>query len=331
MKRKNKFILFLIIFAGIALFAFFKFSGSSKSDAEMKEIRPVRGEVRLTVSTTGTVSPRNRLEVTPSVSGRVEKILVNEGDVVRKGQIIAYMSSTDRASLIDAARAQGSAAVKYWEDAYKLIPIVAPIGGTVIVRTIEPGQTVTASSDIAVISDVLIVKAAVDETDIGRVALGQRAEVSLDAHPDIKVNGTVSRIYYESATSNNVTIYYVQIECDEIPQVFRSGMSSNIEIVEKTRKDVLLLPSDAVQKINGKSFVLLKNPKGGNAEPEIREVETGLASNGSIEIVSGIRDEDVVLVASKDFVLPKTDGGKNMFLPQPGSRAKMRPGSGGPM
>lgn len=325
-KRKIKIIIAILIIAAGATLLVYKFTGAGSKDAKtaIKEIHPTRGDIQVIVSTTGIVYPRNRLEVLPTVAGRIEKIFVNEGDKVRKGQLLAYMSSADRASLVDAARSQGAEALKYWEEAYKPIPIIAPIEGTVIVRTIEPGQTVTTATDIVVISDKLIVRASVDETDIGRVALGQHASVSLDAHPEITVKGTVSHIYYESTTSNNVTIYYVQIECDRIPPVFRSGMSANIEIVEKTRRNALLLPSEAVKEDNGEKYIVIKGEENGKPRPEKRIITTGLTSNDDIEILTGLNDDDTVIVSSKSFVLPKSSSGKNMFMPSGPTNGRTR-------
>lgn len=333
MKRRTKITFILLVATAAGIFIVLKFigNGTTTQKSTIREIHPTHGTIQTTVSTTGVVYPRNRLEVLPTVSGRIEKILVNEGDKVRRGQLLAYMSSTDRASLIDAARGQGSDAVKYWEETYKPIPVIAPIDGTIIVRTIEPGQTVNTTTDIVVISDMLIVRASVDETDIGRVALGQRASISLDAHPEITVMGKVSRIFYESATSNNVTIYYVQIECDHIPSVFRSGMSANIEIIEKMSKDALLLPAEAVSSENGESYVMVKGNGNGKSHPEKKVVTTGLSNNGMTEIKSGITENDTIIIVSKNFVLPKSNTGKNMFLPSGPSRNNRNPGPRGPM
>ena len=72
-----------------------------------REIKPVIGNIRNAISSTGTVLPKNRLEVKPSVNGRIEDILVKEGQSVRVAETLAWMSSTDRASILDAARAKG--------------------------------------------------------------------------------------------------------------------------------------------------------------------------------------------------------------------------------
>ena len=67
------------------------------------------------------------MEIKPPIAGRIEKLLVDEGDDVTSGQILGWMSSTDRAAILDAARAQGPEESKRWEDAYKPTPIVAPL------------------------------------------------------------------------------------------------------------------------------------------------------------------------------------------------------------
>ena len=108
------------------------------------------------------------------------------------------MSSTERAALLDAARGQGEENFKYWEETYRPIPLPSPIDGEVIVATTQPGQTVTASDAVLVLSDHLIVRAQVDETDIGKIKPDMKANITLDAYPDTKIKATVEHIYYES-------------------------------------------------------------------------------------------------------------------------------------
>ena len=85
-------------------------------------ITPGRGNIEVLITTTGTVQPQNRLEMKPPISGRIEEILVREGSNVKKGEVVAWMSSTERAALIDAARSKGGETLQYWEDAYKPTP-----------------------------------------------------------------------------------------------------------------------------------------------------------------------------------------------------------------
>ena len=139
----------------------------------------------------------------PFLGKSIEKILVKEGQKVKIGDVLALMSSTDRATLLDAAKLEGEENVKYWEDVYKATPLIAPIDGEVIVRAVEPGQTVTASDAVIVLSDRLIVKAQVDETDLGRIKLDQNVNIIMDAYPGINIKGHVGHIAYESKLINN--------------------------------------------------------------------------------------------------------------------------------
>src|SRR3954470_5738623 len=84
-----------------------------------REVPVKRGDLQITVLATGTVQPENRLEIKPPIAGRIEQVLVQEGQNVKKGQLLAWMSSTERAAMLDAARSQGPAEVKKWEQLYR--------------------------------------------------------------------------------------------------------------------------------------------------------------------------------------------------------------------
>ncbi len=305
MKKAGRWSFILLIPAAVVIAAvyFFILNRPGEDRPVMMEIHPTYGDVSISISTTGVVEPQNRLEIKPTGSGRIDKIMVREGDPVVPGQVLAWISSTDRAALLDAARKEGEESFKYWEEAYKAIPLVAPIKGKVIVRAVEPGQTITTQDTVLVISDRLIVKAQVDETDIGKVRPGQSARISLDAYPEKVVEAVVNHIAYESKLVNNVTIYEVDILPDSVPPVFRSGMSANVEIVEDSRQDVLTLPREAVKSEGKTHYVLVPAEEGG--QPNRRPVQTGLSDGRIVEIVSGLEEGDAVLVPDQQYSLPK--------------------------
>jgi len=303
-------VLFVLIIAGIAITRIKQ--GESK-DEIMKEITPVVGSIRTFVSCTGTVLPKNRLEIKPPVNGRIERILVQEGEKVKIGQILAWMSSTERAALLDAARGEGEKSLQYWEEIYKSIPLPAPIDGEVIVATTQPGQTITTADAVVVLSDHLIVRAQVDETDIGKIATGMKAIITLDAYPDTEIKATVEHIYYESQTVNNVTIYPVDLIPQEASPFFRSGMNASVDFIVQDKKNILVIPVDAVYK-NGESYVLLKQPNG--KEPVKARVELGITDDKNVEVISGINKNEQIVVKSKKYSLPKSSvAGSNPFLP----------------
>ena len=293
---------------------FYKNQQAKKQVVTYSEVRPEYGTVREVISATGTVEPQNRLSIIPPISGRIDQIYVQEGTEVKAGQQLAIMSSTDRAALLDAASAQGQDKVAYWSDVYKPTPILAPIAGRIIVRSIEPGQTVNSGTTILVLADVLIVKAQIDETDIGKVAVGQQTDITLDAYPDVKITGKVKRISYESKIVNNVTIYSVEIAPDNIPAIFRSGMSANIEIVRLQKKNVLLIPERALSYTGTGISVLVKTPTG----QQTVNVQTGLAQNGKIEIISGLTDKDTVLITERRGAARGSSAGGSPFMPNRG-------------
>jgi membrane fusion protein, macrolide-specific efflux system len=310
--KKRKILAGIIVGIIIIIILIFLVNSKKAPTVTRRIINPEYGMIKTFVSTTGTILPQNRLEIKPPINGRVESILVKEGDYVKAGQTLIWMSSTDRAALIDAARAQGGAQLKYWEEVYKPIPLVAPITGTVIVRAMEPGQTATTLTSILVLSDRLIVIANVDETDIGRVKNGQIAEITLDAYPNVKVNGHVTLIKYESKTVNNVTTYEVDIVPDKVPAVYKSGMSANINIIDKLKKNVLLIPDEAIVHEDKNTYVLIA---AGGQTPEKRQIKTGLNDDQNVEIVSGLTGKEKIVIIQKKFVSEDTKKNGSPFMP----------------
>jgi macrolide-specific efflux system membrane fusion protein len=315
MRNKKLKITFLVLgIAIVSALVMMKIKSKGLSNEITQDISPTIGAIRVFISTTGTVLPKNRLEVKPPVNGRIESILVEEGEKVKQGQTLAWMSSTERAALLDAAEGQGEEALKYWKDAYKPIALLSPIDGEVIVATTQPGQTVTDNDAVVVLSDHLIVRAQVDETDIGKITNNMKAIITLDAYPDTTIKATVEHIYYESQTVNNVTIYPVDLIPQEVPQFFRSGMNASLDFMVQDKKNILTIPVDAVYK-NGESFVYLKQPNA--KEPVKARVELGISDDKNVEVISGINENDRIMVKSKKYSLPKASAaGSNPFMPR---------------
>jgi len=322
MNKKIKILIILLIVFVIAGFIALKIKNKTVTDEVIREITPVLGSIQATISTTGTVLPKNRLEIKPPVPGRVDSILVVEGEDVKKGQTLAWMSSTERAALLDAAEGQGPEQLKYWKEAYKPIALLAPIDAEVIVATTQPGQTVTASDAVIVLSDHLIVRAQVDETDIGKIRLDQKAVISLDAYPDNKIKASVEHIYYESETVNNVTIYKVDLIPVEVPDFFRSGMNVTVDFIIVDKENVLLVPVEAVRKDNNESYLLIKQENNKNLLK--RSVELGVTDDKNYEVISGVSVKEIVIISTKEYVLPSINdnGSANPFLPKMPSRKK---------
>jgi macrolide-specific efflux system membrane fusion protein len=319
--RKRKIYLGVIVILIISAVLVIRARQNRGASDTIKIVTPRLGSIQSFISTTGVVEPQNRLEIKPPINGRIEEIKVSEGEKVKIGQTLAWMSSTERAALLDAARAEGEESLKYWEQAYKATPLIAPINGEVIVRAVEPGQTVTSTEAVVVLSDRLIVKAQVDETDIGKVKLNQQAVISLDAYPEIKVEAKVDHISYESEVVNNVTIYEVDVLPERVPEVFRSGMSANVQIIEESKDSTLIIPLQAIKQDKEGSFVLLSRGEG--KEPLKRRVRLGLSDEENVEVVSGIDEKDEILIVTQSY-LPSQNSrsGGNPFMPSRPNRKR---------
>ncbi len=314
MMKNKKWGIYFSLLIILTISIIIKIKGTRPTEDIVREINPIYGDIQTSISTTGTVQPQNRLEVKPPISGRIEEILVSEGERVKAGQTLAWMSSTERAALLDAARAEGEETLRYWQEAYKPTPLIAPIDGEVIVRAVEPGQTVTSNDAVIVLSDRLIVNAQVDETDIGKVKSEQAAMINLDAYPQIRVKAKVDHISYESKTVNNVTIYEVDILPERVPEVFRSGMSANVDIIEKSKRNILLIPREAVRYDKKGGFVFLFQ-KGG-PKPVKRRIELGLFDDRNIEVVSGLEAKDKIIIKTQKYLPSEGNNlGKNPFMP----------------
>jgi HlyD family secretion protein len=219
----------------------------------------------------------------------------------------------------------------------QVVNIVSPMGGVIIERPVELGETVTGSGSfnagtvIATVADLgtMLVKAGINEVDIGKIHLGQETRVTLDAFPRVLFAGTIGRIAPAARLDDQVKVFDVEIDLDELGHELRTGMTANIEIRGETRAQVLSVPVESVF-IRGEEemvYVLRDAPLPKNsaekdeagaegegvADPaekwrddprqewrrwfEERSVTTGIASTTEVEIVEGIEEGEKVALA----------------------------------
>ncbi|MDR3071089.1 MAG: efflux RND transporter periplasmic adaptor subunit [Endomicrobium sp.] len=253
-------------------------------------------ELHIEFRETGQVWPRNRLEIKNSFAGRIEKILVNEGDVIKKGQIIIWMSSNERATMVDAARAMDKQEQEKWQNIYKPTPVVAPLDGFIIYRQKEPGQTVSTTDSILVMADDLIIDANIDETDLRYIKIGNKLKMYLDAYPDEKFEGEIEHISYEARTSNNVTVYNIKINPIKKPKVFRSGMTATITVTVASKKDAWSISNIFITEKDHKKTIIVKTGTEQKPVFETREIQTGVTNGEFTEILSGLKQDEVVVI-----------------------------------
>lgn len=175
--------------------------------------------------------------------------------------------------------------------------IRAPIDGVVATVSTQEGETVAASfaaPTFLTIVDLsrLEVWAYVDETDIGRVRVGQRATFTVDTWPDQPFTGRVTAIRPTAEVRDNVVNYVTLIEfAPQTDRVLRPEMTTTIRIELDGRRDALAVPNGALRRDSGGAWVLVAGPDG----PERRAVEPGFRGAEFTEVRSGVREGERVV------------------------------------
>ncbi len=305
-------------------------SGKKSKGGSFRAVQVVKDDLQITVLSTGNVQPQNQLAVYSPIAGRIEKILIKEGDTVRKGQKLMELSSTERATLLDEAAAQGPTQLAYWQQLYQETPLLSPETGQVIYLPTVPGQIVGTSVTLMVMSDHLIVNTQVDETDLAQIKKDQEATITLDAYPSDPIDGKVRRISYQSTLVNNVTTYEVDVWPAKVPTFMRSGMTANVVFNVNEKDDILLIPSEAIQQTPDGQTYVLKGAGQPNSMPQTVVIQTGLTDGKQTEVTSGLQEGDKILI--KTFtagLVAAPTAGTNPFMPNMRGGATRPSGGGG--
>lgn len=131
--------------------------------------------------------------------------------------------------------------------------IRSPINGIVVDRAVDIGQTVAASLSAPVLFTIaqdlsqVQIDAQIDEADIGQIQDGQAVEFTVDAYPDLELNGVVEQIRLAPETLQNVVTYTVVVSANNPGQRLLPGMTANMDIVTGERADVLILSNGALR------------------------------------------------------------------------------------
>lgn len=186
--------------------------------------------------------------------------------------------------------------------------VYAPIDGVVADRKVQIGQIISSGvtnigggTTVLLLSDVskIFVLAAVDESNIGLVALDQPVEITVDAYPRMKFEGRVDRIGVKGLNTSNVVTFEVRVEVlSDKKNLLKLAMTANVTIVVADKSDVLMVPVTSIVREKADTFVQLA--KGDGSAGEKRPVQTGISDGVNIEIVSGLQEGEEVVVLSPE-------------------------------
>jgi HlyD family secretion protein len=181
--------------------------------------------------------------------------------------------------------------------------VYAPIDGVVTARFVQSGQIISSGisttgggTPIMTLSDLsrLYVLASVDESDIGDVRPGQKVQITADAYPGMSFGGVIERVAQKGVNTSNVVTFEVRIEIlGENKSLLKPEMTANVDIIIAEKEKALTLPVAAVSRVKGIHTVSVLRPDGST---EAREVDVGISDGMRIEIVSGLDENETVLV-----------------------------------
>lgn len=191
--------------------------------------------------------------------------------------------------------------------------IYAPISGEVTGLSLLPGTVISAQSGNSDTTAQTIAQIVTDaqptvtvnltETDITKVELNDKVTITIDALPNKTYTGRVISLDKVGSISSGVTSYTAVIAFDIAAPEVLPNMSAQASIITDTRPDVLVVPSSAIQTQNGQSTVQVQT----NGQTQVVSVETGLSSGTQIEIISGLKEGDTVIVGTTSTNTQKTN------------------------
>jgi len=306
-----------------------KADASGADTAVPVEVQPLRRAAMVAVySGTAPIEAHEEAEVVAKVAGEVRQIYVEEGDAVQAGQLLARLDgdrlrlnvAQTEANLRKLERdykrqlelsdrglvAKGTAenakfdldALRASYDSARLelsyTEIRAPIRGVVSARHIKVGNTIKPNDPTFRVTDLdpLVAYVHIPEKEFQKIAPGQLADVVVDALGGAHFSGTISRI---SPTVDPQTgTFRARVEVPDSTRRLKPGMFGRFNIVYERRENALQLPRTAILDADGEQSVYVV-VAGGKAEQ--RRIATGLANSGWVEVLSGLKgDERIVVV-----------------------------------
>lgn len=173
-----------------------------------------------------------------------------------------------------------------------LTALKAPFSGVVTKAQASPGDVVDAGRNVFTVADLsrVWVQAEVYEKDLGRIRVGQSAFVTVDTYPNQSFEGKVA--YISDVLDPQTRTARVRCELTNRDLRLKTDMFANIELPTKFSKQAIAVPADALQEVEGKNVVFIRRSQ---TQFEKREVEKGVTVNNQTEIVSGLKQGELVV------------------------------------
>jgi HlyD family secretion protein len=209
-------------------------------------------------------------------------------------QLALKTSNNYSSSVIDAQIAQAQAVVDGVSAKIRDAQIVAPISGIVTEFDAKVGQLASPSVPLVSIisSGGYEVDAGVSETDVGKISIGDKVTMTLDAFPNETFLGSVFYIAPAETNVGGVVSYQIKISFDKPNSKLKSGLTANIDIQTKHKDNILILPQYAILQNDSGTYVETLENKQTIQHPVVLGIED---QKGNVEVISGVTLGEQVL------------------------------------
>lgn len=331
-KRNKGWIAIVVALAVAAVGGVLYYNKSSIPVATMTVVDVKRGNVKAVVSATGTIAAVNSVQISSRVTGLITEVKAVENDMVKAGQVLVVLDDSAVREQVNQYQIQMSNYAAIYERSKKLAAIggesaqqleadrtnylvaqstynnnlsqlgyyviKAPVSGMVIGTPTPAGQTVvqgiSAAQVLMTIADMskMQINTLVDETDIGKVKVGQKVSFTVDAYTDKVFTGKVTSVSRNATTSSNVVYYPVYVLVDSPEDLLYPTMTARVVINVAEQDNTVLVPLAAVKEESGHQYVDVM----ANGKTQHTPVTVGIRDDENVEIVSGLTEGDQISI-----------------------------------
>ena len=227
-------------------------------------------------------------------------------DANTRDKAVAQISvDTSKLRQAQAQVAQNQASLKQLEEELGYTTITSPMDGTILSRDVEIGDAVSSilvlgstATLVMTIGDTtrVYVQGKVDESDIGKVYLGQAARIKVESFKDKTFSGKVTKIAPLGVEKDNVTTFEVRVSIDNPGGELKANMTANAEIILDEHKNVLTVPEQAVLYDKDRNATIeVPDPKAKNGR-RVVPIKAGISNGTKTEVLAGLSPGETVIL-----------------------------------
>lgn len=237
--------------------------------------------------------------------GLIAPSLLEDADKAYQMALNAQTAAKSQAAVSRAEVEKARAALERYETDLRYATITSPMDGLVLSRDVEVGDAVSSilvlgsqATLVMTLGDVseVYVLGKVDEADIGKVYMGQRARIVVESFKDKSFEGKVTKISPLGKEKDNVTTFEVRVSIQNPGGELKTNMTANAEIILEEKKGVLIVPESAVvYDKDRKPSLEVPDPKAEGGKRKVA-VELGISNGVKTELAGGLKEGDKVVL-----------------------------------